>query len=91
MKNGKYGPYVTFNGKNIGLSYLLEKSPCEYKDITLELIEDTIQYPMNLGKYEDKDVMIHIGPYGKYMKYNNKNYRIPQRDNYMLEDCIRKI
>jgi len=91
LKNGKFGPYVTYKGKNIGLSYFLKDNPMEYNDITLELIEDTIKYPMNLGKHDGRDVMIHVGPYGKYMKYGGKNYRIPQRDSYLLEDCIRKI
>ena len=91
LKNGKFGPYVRFKNKNIGLSYYLKDNPTEYKNITLELIQDYIQYPLNLGKYQNHDILICIGPYGKYMKYNNKNYRIPQRENYILEDCIRKI
>ena len=91
LKNGKFGPYVRYKNKNIGLSYFLKDNPTEYKNITLELIQDYIQYPLNLGKYQNHDIIICIGPYGKYMKYNNKNYRIPQRENYILEDCIRKI
>ena len=91
LKNGKFGPYVTYKKKNIGLSYFLKDNPTEYNDITLELIEDYIQYPINLGSHEGSDVMIHIGPYGKYMKYNGKNYRIPQLNKYSLEECIRKI
>ena len=91
LKNGKFGPYVRYKNKNIGLSYFLKDNPTEYKNITLELIQDYIQYPLNLGKYQNHDIIICIGPYGKYMKYNNKNYRIPQRDVYILEDCIRKI
>ena len=91
LKNGKFGPYITMNNKNIVLSYFLKDNPTEYKNITLELIQDYIQYPLNLGKYRNYDIIICIGPYGKYMKYNNKNYRIPQRENYILEDCIRKI
>jgi topoisomerase IA-like protein len=43
---------------------------------------------MVLGKHEKKEVVIHIGPYGKYMKYNNKNIKIPQKENYTLEECI---
>ena len=91
LKNGKFGPYITMNNKNIGLSYFLKDNPTEYNDITLELIQDYIKYPLNLGKYRNYDIIICIGPYGKYMKYNNKNYRIPQRENYILEDCIKKI
>ncbi len=91
LKNGKYGPYINYHKKNIGLSYFLKENPTEYNEITLDLIKDYIQYPLNMGKYQNRDILICIGPYGKYMKYNNKNYRIPQRDTYTLEDCIRKI
>ena len=91
LKNGKFGPYVTYKEKNIGLSYFLKDNPTEYNDITLELIEDYIQYPINLGSHEGSDVMIHIGPYGKYMKYNGKNIKIPQKDKYKLEDLIRLL
>ena len=37
------------------------------------------------GKYKEKDVMLHIGPYGKYMKYDGKNYRIDKLRNHSLE------
>ena len=44
---------------------------------------------MKLGKYKKKDVLIQLGPYGKYMKYDKRNYRIPQKDDYNLDECIR--
>ena len=44
-----------------------------------------------LGKYNIDDISIHRGPYGKYMKYMNKNYKIPQLDEYSLERCISYI
>ena len=91
LKNGKFGPYVNYRKKNVGLSYFLKDKSIDYNEITLDLIKDYIQYPLNMGKYQNRDILICIGPYGKYMKYNNKNYRIPQRDTYTLEDCIRKI
>ena len=91
LKNGRYGPYVMYKKKNIGLSHFLKDNPKEYEEITLDHIKEYIQYPLWLGKHDNNDVMIHIGPYGKYMKYGKKNYRIPQRDSYNLEDCIRKI
>ena len=46
---------------------------------------------MKVGKYKKKDIIILIGPYGKYMKYQNKNYKIPQKDKYSLDECIRII
>ena len=44
-----------------------------------ELREEDIikitEYPKKVGQHKQKDVMLHIGPYGTYMKYDNKNYR----------------
>ena len=91
LKNGRYGPYVFYKKKNIGLSYLLEKEPCSYEEITLDFIKDTIRYPLSLGNHKGKKIEICLGPYGKYMKYEKKNYRVDQKDNYSLEECIRKI
>ena len=86
VKNGRYGPYLNYNGKNINLKYILQKK--EDKSLTINDVKNVIDYPMNLGKHDKKEVTIHIGPYGKYMKYNGKNIKIPQKDNYKLEDCI---
>jgi DNA topoisomerase I len=86
VKNGRYGPYLNYNGKNINLKYILQKK--EIKSLTINDVKNVIDYPMNLGKHDKKEVTIHIGPYGKYMKYNGKNIKIPQKENYKLEDCI---
>ena len=43
----------------------------EYKDIA-----EYIKYPINLGQYKDIDVILCDGQYGKYIKYNGKNYSI---------------
>ena len=91
LKNGRYGPYVFYKKKNIGLSYLLEKEPKSYEEITLDFIKDTIRYPISVGNHKGKKIEICLGPYGKYMKYGKKNYRVDQKDNYSLEECIRKI
>ena len=32
--------------------------------------------------------MIHMGPYGYYMKYNNKNIRIDQNSSKWTKDYI---
>ena len=89
IKDGKYGPYLNYDNKNINLKYILKKK--DKNSLKLEDLKDLIDYPMNIGKYKKKDIMIHIGPYGKYMKYNNKNTRIPQKDKYNLEDLIKLI
>ena len=52
---------------------------------------DTIKYPLCLGKHKGSPVEICIGPYGKYMKYKKRNFRIPQKEEYSLDECIGKI
>ena len=89
IKEGKYGPYLNYKDKNTNLKYILKKK--DKNSLVLEDLIQLIDYPMNLGKHNNKEVMIHIGPYGKYMKYNSKNIKIPQKDKYSLEDLIRLL
>jgi len=79
LKDGRYGPYISYKEKNHTLQYLLKDKEIEYDSIRLELVLDTIKYPLCLG------------PYGKYMKYKKRNFRIPQKEEYSLDECIGKI
>ena len=91
LKNGRYGPYVSYKDKNYTLQYILKDKNIEYDNIRLELVIDMIKYPLYLGKHNGYPVEICLGPYGKYMKYKKKNFRIPQKEEYSLEECIGKI
>jgi len=82
LNNGPYGKYITYDNRNISLKY--------YKgDISMnpDLIQ-LIEYPKKIGTYQSKDMIITVGPYGKYMKYNNKNIRIPQKESYTYQECL---
>ena len=75
--------------RNVGLSNFLkddDNKDMKADDITLELVKDIIPYPMYLGDYKKHPINIHIGPYGKYMKYRTKNFRIPQKHKYTLKE-----
>jgi DNA topoisomerase-1 len=91
LKDGRYGPYISYNGKNHTLQYLLKDKKIEFDEIRLELVLDTIKYPLCLGNHKGSPIEICLGPYGKYMKYKKRNFRIPQREEYRLEECIGKI
>ena len=91
LKDGRYGPYVSYKDKNHTLQYILKDKNIEYDNIRLELVLDTIKYPLCLGKHKGSPIEICLGPYGKYMKYKKKNFRIPQKEEYSLEECIGKI
>ena len=87
IKNGKYGPYVSYRGKNIGLSNYLSFTKKKIKDITDEDIEYLSKYPQKLGEKDNKEIYLHFGPYGEYIKYNSKNYKIP-RNKDPLKDYL---
>ena len=91
LKDGRYGPYISYKNKNHTLQYLLKNKKIDYDNIKLELVLDIIKYPLCLGKHKGSPIEICIGPYGKYMKYKNKNFRISQKEKYSLEECISKI
>ena len=91
LREGQYGLYLSIGKKNVGLSNFLKENEIKADDITLEMVKDIIPYPLYLGDYKKYPVNIHICPYGKYMKYRNKNFRIPQKEKYTLEEVIRCI
>ena len=95
LKIGQYGPYLSYNERNINLKYLLKRTKQSYADITLTDVKDTIRYPLLVGnvrvKGSQQPIMIHIGPYGKYMKFMGTNIRIPQKDTYTFKECIEII
>lgn len=91
LREGQYGLYLSIGKRNVGLSNFLKDKEIKADDITIEMVKDIIPYPMYLGDYKKHPVNIHIGPYGKYMKYRNKNFRIPQKEKYTLEEVIRCI
>lgn len=68
---GKYGPVVCINDEPPKYSSL---GNYKIESITLEQAMELFKYPKNIGKYQDKDVIIYNGKYGYYLKWNQKNY-----------------
>ena len=92
MVNGRYGPYLQMinqaeQKKNFSLQKYLEIINMDEKDFTLEDAIKFIKYPKKINE----DITIHIGPYGYYMKYNGKNYKINQSGKYSEEYCLSVI
>ena len=64
------------------------------ENITLDEALELLKYPILIGSYEKKDIVLNLGPYGTYLKYNNKNFTIPKdisSDDITLEKCIEII
>ena len=66
----------------------MEKKELSCEEITLEDVIDALAYPYTLGTHRKHPLTIHKGPYGTYMKYKTKNYRIPQGDPISLQEAI---
>lgn len=92
MGNGRYGPYLQMinqaeQKKNFSLQKYLEMINVDEKDFTLEDAIKFIKYPKKIND----EITIHIGPYGYYMKYKGKNYKINQSGKYSEEYCLSVI
>ena len=85
----RYGPVVKMvDGKDV--KYAPIKKPQTVDNITLEEAVELFEYPKNLGKHNNKDVLLQKGKYGLYIKYNDKNYPI-DKDNVSLSDVVNII
>lgn len=79
--NGRFGAYISFEGKN----YTLPKDidPLEVTlSQCLETIEKKNRQTALVGKVvatlEGKDITLAYGRFGMYIKYDDKNFRIPR-------------
>ena len=78
----KYGPVVQLAGDD-DLDIKPKFAPLKdikITDVTLEQAKQILKYPYSLGKIDGKDAILAIGKYGKYLKYNGKNYSLPSKN-----------
>ena len=82
VRIGPYGPLVEYekDGKKtyIGLKGYLPIAKKEYLDIDDEDIKFLLALPKKVGTVEGKDAMLHLGPYGVYIRHNEINVKIPR-------------
>ena len=60
-------------------------------NITLEEAIKLLEYPLELGEYENKIIYVKKGKYGKYIEWNKKNYSIGSIENIEIDDAIKII
>ena len=96
---GRFGPYLKF--KNIFASFPKNlENPLDPHTITLEqaipIIQKKLEFENNKNinqfDYDWAKIEVLNGPYGPYIKYNKKNYKIPKwwkdATSLNLEDCL---
>lgn len=96
VKIGRFGPLVQLGDaesdeKPQFASLLKEQS---LATITLEEALKLFEFPRLLGDFEGKEVVVAIGPYGPYVKHNNKFVSIPKDiapASLSLEEAIELI
>tara|TARA_B100002051_G_C16743057_1_gene645592 strand:- start:1853 stop:3916 length:2064 start_codon:yes stop_codon:yes gene_type:complete len=92
LGSGKYGPYLQIvtkdnEKKNMNIEKYLELIKKDKDTITFDECIQYLKYPKSITN----DIKIYIGPYGYYMKYKGKNYKINQSGEYTKEYCLRVL
>lgn len=75
-KFGRFGSYVQLGEEKQKAASLPKGLSIE--DVTLEQALVLLSFPKVLGKYETKEVTLLTGPYGPYLKWNNRNISMPE-------------
>ena len=72
---------------NYNVDLYLKRKRISLDSLTDKNVKEIIQYPKLLGQYKNKSIKIHLGMYGYYMSYCNKNYKI-KSNRVTYEDCV---
>ena len=91
IKTGRYGPYVLHNKKIHSLTNYLEFYKKKINELTKDDIDIVIKYPIYVGKHNNIDIMIKLGPHGEYVIYNNKNYSLYGLQGQHSLDAIKSL
>lgn len=84
IRIGPYGPLAEYindtTGKKayLGLKGYLQLVKKEYLDVDENDIKVMLDMPKVMGKIDNKEVTLQFGPYGAYLRYDNKNIKIPK-------------
>lgn len=86
----KFGPVVVrkTDGKP---TYAKIIEPLTLETITLAQALELFAYPKLLGQLNKIDVLLRKGPYGEYISYNNKSYKIPDSTKNITLELATKV
>ena len=97
---GRFWPYLKYQTFFVSIPKNTE-NPLDPYTITLEDAIPLIQAKLDKEKstiqfeYEGEKIELKEGPYGPYLKFKKKNYKIPKSwkdmTDYTLEDCLSLI
>ena len=90
----KYGPVLQIGEDNDKeKKYIKLDEKFNVETVSMDDIQSMIKFPKHLGKHKDSDIVVKNGPYGFYLVYNGKNYKIPPEFNELLtlEEAIKCV
>lgn len=79
VKVGKFGPIVQIGetGTSVKPRFASLLKHQSVHDIALEEALTLFNFPISLGKHENGEIIVSVGPYGPYVKFEGKFYQIP--------------
>jgi len=83
----KYGPVVQLRNPN-GEHKFAPLKDIKMNNVKLDYALELLKYPKELGEYKNKKIILNTGKFGKYLKFNNKNYSILENKDIDLNDAI---
>uniref|UniRef100_A0A6C0CZJ3 DNA topoisomerase n=1 Tax=viral metagenome TaxID=1070528 RepID=A0A6C0CZJ3_9ZZZZ len=88
VKNGKFGPYLTNGTNNYNVNNYCKLNKISLDDLNETHVKKITSYPKVIGNKHNKDILLCFGPYGEYLKYDNKNIKIDKKKsndiNYLV-------
>jgi len=83
VKIGRYGPVVQIGetSQDEKPQFASLQAGQSIETITLEEALELFKLPMNIGKYENEDVIVAVGRFGPYLKFGSTNISIPKGEN----------
>ncbi len=90
---GRYGPMVQIGAQNDEEKprFAKLKSTQSIETITFEEALDLFKLPLNVGMYQEMDVVISIGKFGPYVKWGEQFISIPKGEEPTEIDLKRAI
>jgi DNA topoisomerase-1 len=90
----KYGPVLQIGeDKDKEKKYIKLDPQFNVETVSMDDIQSMIKFPKKLGLHNNYEIVVKNGPYGYYLVYNKKNYKIPPEFNELLtlEEAIQCV
>jgi DNA topoisomerase I len=95
-KLARFGPVIQIGNSNskdeLKFAKLLQNQSIE--TITLKEALDLFKLPRTVGSYNNEELVVNVGKFGPYVRYQSKFYSIPKTENLLeisVERCLEII